>query len=142
MINKTRTYLSTYFSDTQRKKILPIVVKIVIVTALIFIVLMAQKQQKTRQHPSELTSPPNNQSPTPVKRLPPCGKYGDINGDAFVTLTDKQMLQAYLAQTVTLTDQQKILADVDGNPGISVSDSLSISQYIAGVRPTFPVCPK
>lgn len=56
---------------------------------------------------------------------------GDINGDHNVDYKDAEMIQGYLADTVSLTESQIGLADVDGDGKISIYDvtALQMSNY-------------
>ncbi len=73
-------------------------------------------------------------------KTPPCGSYGDINGNSYVNRRDATLVANYLAGLTTLTQDQKTKADVDGNGTVSIADSLLIAQYAAGMRTTFTVC--
>lgn len=70
---------------------------------------------------------------------PPCGNYGDVDGDGFVTSTDSLFVQRYVAglnPSPFFTDR----ADVDGNTKIDAVDSLKILQYVSIIIPKFSVC--
>ena len=53
---------------------------------------------------------------------------GDINGDHNVDDKDVEMIQGYLADTVSLTESQKGLADVDGDGIISIYDVTALQK--------------
>ena len=53
---------------------------------------------------------------------------GDINGDHNVDDKDVEMIQWYLADTVSLTESQKELADVDGDGKISIYDVTALQK--------------
>lgn len=72
--------------------------------------------------------------------LPPCGNYGDVNGDGYVTEDDAQLIREYLAGNTELTAEQLIRADVSNDGVVSLKDATLISQYVEGIRDTFPVC--
>lgn len=67
---------------------------------------------------------------------------GDINGDATVNIKDAIMLSQYLADTITLSDVQKIAANVfkgddkDGADNINIKDAILLSQYLADMDVT------
>ena len=67
--------------------------------------------------------------PTPDKQ-----KYGDIDGDGYVTIMDATVLQRALAKSVSLTDDQKTVADVDGDENITISDVTYIKRYLAEMK--------
>ena len=87
------------------------------------------------------------QTPTPTStptRPPPCyfddsGQqrgYGDIDGDGQVSDVD-----AGLVLTPGLTAVQKKAGDVNGDGVVDyVGDAILISNYVAGVISTFPIC--
>jgi len=77
----------------------------------------------------------------PPGRRPPCGNYGDVDGDGWVTDTDVQMVADYLSGIITLTDEQRMRADVQYGQGLVDHWSLMVIQsYVAGTVDTFPVC--
>lgn len=57
------------------------------------------------------------------------GISGDVNQDGAVDISDATYIQKYIVKMISLTDDQKSLADVDGN-GISVADASVIQKYI------------
>lgn len=77
-------------------------------------------------------------------RPPPCGNYGDIDGDGYITSKDATLVKQYLAELAggitTLTAEQLLRADVDGNGKVNIFDILDIDQYAAGQIDTFLVC--
>jgi hypothetical protein len=72
---------------------------------------------------------------TLAKRTPPCGHYGDVNGDGFVTAEDAQQLNAN-----TLIPR----GDTNGNGVIDLdsmtNDKLYLIMYVNREADTFPVC--
>ena len=50
------------------------------------------------------------------------------------------MIADYIVGNITLTPEQLIRADVTGNGTVTGADALCISQYVEGLRDTFPVC--
>ena len=75
-----------------------------------------------------------------AKRSCPCGDYGDVDGDGFVTENDAELIAQYVVGLITLTPQQLLRADVTGDGQVTDADALAISQYIQGIIDTFPVC--
>lgn len=73
-------------------------------------------------------------------RKPPCGNYGDIDNDGYVTEADSTLVQQYLAGLVSLTEEQLARADVNGDGVVYTPDLTLIAQYAAGLIDTFPVC--
>lgn len=58
------------------------------------------------------------------------GISGDVNQDGTVNVQDVLQTQKYLAKMISLTDDQKILADVTGG-GITVDDVIMVQKYLA-----------
>lgn len=87
---------------------------------------------------SEPVTPSPTSSPTPTPRpgakLPPCGNYGDVNGDGVVTAADA----LFALRRAGFQDR----ADVDGNGVVNTFDATLILRYVAGLINTFPVCSK
>lgn len=69
------------------------------------------------------------------KRTPPCGEYGDVNGDGYVTAEDAQQLNA---------NTPIIRGDTNGNGVIDLdsmtNDKLYLIMYVNREANTFPVC--
>lgn len=76
----------------------------------------------------------------PAKRTPPCGSYGDLDNDGYVTEADANMIASYTVGNITLTPEQLKRADVDGNGTVDMGDAMRIAQYVAGTIDTFPIC--
>ena len=79
---------------------------------------------------------------TSINKKSPCGSFGDINLDGYVTKEDYTLLLNYVAGTSSLTTNQKIWADVSANGIISGFDASQIQQYVGGYITTFPACSK
>lgn len=75
-------------------------------------------------------------------RIPPCGNYGDIDGDGYVTREDGASVGAHVAGIETLNNEQMRRADVDGSGDITLADAVLIGKYGVGYGgyDTFPVC--
>jgi len=65
--------------------------------------------------------------------------YGDINKSNDITATDALMTLYSNSQLLELTDEQKILADVNGDAKVSAADALLILQYSAGEISNYPI---
>ena len=73
-------------------------------------------------------------------RWPPCGAFGDVDGNGKVSQRDADLLEAYQARTLELEDWQLIRANVMQT---GVDDPLNvvwIRAYARGEVETFPVC--
>ena len=65
-------------------------------------------------------------------------KYGDVNNDGTVDVSDAMLVcQIYLGN-VTPTDAQKLAANVSGDDAVDVSDAMMICQYYLGNITEFP----
>ena len=65
-------------------------------------------------------------------------KYGDVNGDGIIDVSDAMLIcQIYLGN-VTPTDTQKKAADVNADGTIDVSDAMMVCQYYLGNITKFP----
>jgi len=65
--------------------------------------------------------------------------YGDVDMDGRITEKDVTMIQEYVVNKITLTEEQKDRADVDGDNLITAKDTTCVLQYIEGMRDSFPV---
>jgi beta propeller repeat protein len=75
-----------------------------------------------------------------IPRNPPCGSFGDVDLDGYVTQSDAEMVTQYDVGLITLTDEQKRRADVNHDRSVDAVDALFILQYAQDLRDTFPVC--
>lgn len=73
-------------------------------------------------------------------RKSPCGNYGDLNNDGYVTQADADLIGEYLVGVRTLTEEQLRRADVYGDGQISVNNARTVARYALGYEDTFPVC--
>ena len=73
-------------------------------------------------------------------RKPPCGNYGDIDGDGFITAADAELVGQYYVKAIDLTAEQLSRADVNGDGKVTMVDAQIIGRYAAGEIDTFPVC--
>lgn len=73
--------------------------------------------------PSQPTTPPDSGNDTII--------YGDLNDDKNVDLTDLTTLSLALLKDVTLTEKQKLCADVQYDGEINLADLAKFKQYIS-----------
>ena len=59
---------------------------------------------------------------------------GDLNGDGKITLTDLFILAHFFLRYVTLTEDQKISADIDNTGVIDEYDFYDIENHISGIE--------
>lgn len=85
--------------------------------------------------PKEPTEPP-----TVPGRLPPCGSYGDVDQDGYVSMKDANLISNYTVGNIQLTESQKKNAEVTADGIVDIGDALLIAQYANGLRSTFTVC--
>ena len=60
--------------------------------------------------------------------------YGDLDMDGVVTVMDVTVLQRANVKMITLTDDQKTVADVDGDNTIDAVDATKIQRYLAEMK--------
>lgn len=65
--------------------------------------------------------------------------YGDLNFDGKISSKDVSIMQDFVNRVKTPTDQQKKLADLDGNGVINAEDIKLIKKRVLGVNTPFPV---
>ena len=70
----------------------------------------------------------------------PCDSFGDVDMNGVITKNDAQLTLKYDAEEITLTEEQKRRADVNGDGDVDSVDALFILQYSQGLRDAFPVC--
>ncbi len=76
-----------------------------------------------------------------LKRVsPPCGVYGDVDSDGYITATDAIWIQEYIDNKRTFTPEQIKRADVNADGVVDTSDIMTILNYISAGTGTFPVC--
>lgn len=63
---------------------------------------------------------------------------GDLNDDGFITASDALMALQAATNKITLSDEHKKAADVDGQVGVSANDALLILQYATKKIAVFP----
>jgi len=80
-------------------------------------------------HISNTSLPISGGLPHPV---PQFTRYGDLNGDGFVTVTDLLALSNALVGNVTLTADQRAAADVNYDGAVTATDLLVIANYLVG----------
>ena len=67
-----------------------------------------------------------------VFNKPNKGALGDVNNDGDISVIDASMIQQFIAGKITLTDQEKKRADIDGNGVIDINDINKLMDYIDG----------
>ena len=82
----------------------------------------------------------NSKCPPVGLRPPPCGNYGDVDNDGYVTDTDADWIMEYVVELREFTADQKIRADVGGDGVVDINDARAIGRYAGGIIDTFPVC--
>lgn len=58
---------------------------------------------------------------------------GDLDGDGVIASTDSVLLARYLANLITLTEEQLLAADIDGDGYVSSADSVLVARFLAGL---------
>jgi len=79
-----------------------------------------------------------------LRRRPPCGDYGDIDGDGWVSWNDLMYTVRHTAgfSEYPMTTDQKRRADVNGDGKVTAVDAMLMAKYIVGTYDTFAVCGK
>jgi hypothetical protein len=72
---------------------------------------------------------------------PPCGNYGDVDLDGYITSSDTEIIANYPAFSSRLTAEQKARANVNLDGVVDYLDASILSQYISKSISTFPLCP-
>ena len=75
-------------------------------------------------------------------KVPPCGKYGDVDSDGLITSADVEIIRLHILNTRLMNEEQRARADVSGDGLISTLDITTINGYLVGTLATFPVCTK
>ncbi len=73
------------------------------------------------------------------KPTPPCGQYGDLNNDGYVTKEDVTEISNCVLGKIS-ADFCKARGDVNGDGNVNVLDITVLNRYIGGLDSTFPVC--
>jgi len=79
------------------------------------------------------------------RRRPPCGDYGDVDGDGWVSPGDMIYTMRHTIfgdSEYPMTTDQKRRADVNGDGKVTEDDAYSIAKYLVGIHDTFAVCGK
>lgn len=71
-----------------------------------------------------------------------CDNYGDVNMDGAVNSVDALFVSQYVSNLRTLTDEQKLRADVNQDGKVDKADSDMILSYDVGSIKAFPACQK
>ena len=92
----------------------------------------------TLQAPADKNSAPIALFTFEYAKTEPDVKYGDMNNDGTVDVSDAMLVcQIYLGNA-TPTDAQKLAADVSGDGKVDVSDAMMICQFYLGNITEFP----
>ena len=75
-----------------------------------------------------------------IGKPPPCGRFGDVDGDGVITLKDVELVGSHVIGEISLSPDQLYRADVNGDGRVDAIDGMMIKQYYEGVIETFPVC--
>ena len=70
--------------------------------------------------------------------LPADIRYGDVNGDGAVDISDAGLLALYFKGLRELADEQLTAADVDGDDEVTFHDTLLLVQYCNGLIDRLP----
>jgi len=71
-----------------------------------------------------------------------CDSYGDVNLDGTVNIFDVILVNQYIANLTTLTEEQLLRADVDQDGSVVSTDATYILEFVTGTRSSFPACEK
>lgn len=63
----------------------------------------------------------------------PAGPLGDVTLDEQITMADVLLVRKFITGDETPNYTQSLLADMNGDGGIYMSDALAIQQYIAAM---------
>lgn len=72
--------------------------------------------------------------------VPPCGSYGDVNGDGYISDNDVAMIGQMINGTGSFTDAQEAKADVNADGAINITDKNLVINYSTKTITTFPAC--
>ena len=78
-------------------------------------------------------------------RIPPCGDYGDVDGDGYVTEEDAIAAARHYYGTDLFPDKRLsggafVRADVNRDGVVTMEDAGTIAEYAVGTTETFPAC--
>ena len=83
----------------------------------------------------------NATSPPPPSQLPPpCGHYGDVDDDGFVTVADIDIIRRNILGITIPSERDNIRSNVDLVGNVTTVDIWYIKGYISGITNTFPIC--
>jgi len=66
-------------------------------------------------------------------------RYGDVNQDENVTITDAILIARSLVGTTSLNTDQQQAADVNGDGSVTITDAILIAKKLVGLIDKFPV---
>ncbi|MCQ2464516.1 MAG: dockerin type I domain-containing protein [Oscillospiraceae bacterium] len=88
----------------------------------------------TQNPPAATSAPAATATPAAtVQPAPGSFKYGDINSDGRVDITDLSIFAVHLVDKTPFTDVQNKAADVDGDGEVGITDLAHFKQYISKV---------
>ena len=70
----------------------------------------------------------------------PCGNYGDLNGNKFLTQEDADILLNYIYLGGALSNEQTINGDINNDGKNDLFDSIYLKKFLDGKISKFPVC--
>lgn len=87
------------------------------------------KYDKAEEPTSEATEPSSTETEIPKKKI----LVGDVNSDGVITVVDATMIQRYVAELETFSDETKLAADTNTDKTIDITDATSIQFYVADI---------
>ena len=80
-----------------------------------------------------------------LPKVPPCGNYGDVDGDGYVTENDVNLIIEYAISgwpvESPLTESEFVeRADVNDDGVVNIGDATVVLNYLLGALTSFPVC--
>ena len=66
-----------------------------------------------------------------VLNILPEYQIGDVDLDGNVSINDATLIQFYLAELETLSEQQLLLADTNGDGEVTINDATHLQEYLA-----------
>lgn len=65
------------------------------------------------------------------------GAVGDVNNDSKITAADATLIQKYIANSATLSNEDLLVADVNADNKVTTSDATAIQKYVAKIISEF-----
>ena len=76
----------------------------------------------------------------PLSKVSPCGNYGDVDNDGYLTEKDITMIRQDVLAVKKMTQEQKVRADVNNDSTVTATDITWIRGYLMGTKVAFPIC--